>query len=179
QVCPISYLRISMSPMLLTQNREALLALPLGVTLTFTVHFHSNSGETFHAHSSLFSFATNRDDLVQIGKGAANDTFVIHTVNVGLTLLRVWDTEHSGIADYVPLPVQHAIFPELPGVLLGDILCLSSSLTTQAGLPGVWSSSSSALLLIHPTTGVALARGSGLVTVYYEIPGLLKTYREV
>ncbi|NWU10407.1 PO210 protein, partial [Cephalopterus ornatus] len=179
QVCPISYLRISMNPILLTQNKEALLALPLGATLTFTVHFHDNSGDTFHSHNSVFNLATNRDDFVQVGKGATNNTFVVRTVNVGLTLLRVWDAEHSGIADYVPLPVQHAIFPELPDVVLGDVLCLSSSLTTQEGLPGVWSSSSSAVLLIDSKTGVALARDSGLATVYYEIPGVLKTYREV
>lgn len=43
----------------------------------------------------------------------------------------------------------------------------------------MWSSSSSSLLLVDPKTGVALARDSGVVTVYYEIPGLLKTYREV
>ncbi|NXS13225.1 PO210 protein, partial [Neodrepanis coruscans] len=128
---------------------------------------------------ALLFVSVCRDDFVQIGKGATNDTFVVRTVNVGLTLLRVWDAEHSGIADYVPLPVQHAIFPELPDVVQGDVLCLSSSLTTQEGLPGVWSSSSSAVLLIHPKTGVALAKDSGLATVYYEIPGLLKTYREV
>lgn len=60
QVYPISYLRISMSPILHTQNKEALLALPLGVTLTFTVHFHDNSGDAFHSHNSVLSFATNR-----------------------------------------------------------------------------------------------------------------------
>ncbi|XP_068883797.1 nuclear pore membrane glycoprotein 210 [Aphelocoma coerulescens] len=178
KVCPISYLRISMRPVLLTQNNEALLALPLGVTLTFTVHFHDNSGDTFHSHNAVLDFATNRDDFVQIAKGATNDTFVIRTVNVGLTLLRVWDAEHSGTADYIPLPVQHAIFPELPGVVVGDVLCLRTSLTAQEGLPGVWSSSSSALL-VDSKTGVALARDSGMVTVYYEIPGLLKTYREI
>ncbi|NWX98028.1 PO210 protein, partial [Nothoprocta ornata] len=112
KVYPISYLRISMSPILHTPNKEALLALPLGVTLTFTVHFHDNSGDTFHSHNSVLNFATNRDDFVQIGKGATNNTFVIRTVNVGLTLLKVWDAEQSGIADYVALPVQHAIFPE-------------------------------------------------------------------
>uniref|UniRef100_A0A8C3NI91 Uncharacterized protein n=1 Tax=Geospiza parvula TaxID=87175 RepID=A0A8C3NI91_GEOPR len=179
KVCPISYLRISMRPILLTQNREALQALPLGVTLTFTVHFHDNSGDTFHAHNAVLNFATNRDDFVQIAKGAANNTFVVRTVNVGLTLLRVWDAEHSGTADYIPLPVQHAIFPELPDVVVGDVLCLRTLLTAQEGLPGVWSSSSSALLLVDPKTGVALARDSGVVTVYYEIPGLLKTYREI
>lgn len=49
-----------MSPILHTQNKEALLALPLGVTLTFTVHFHDNSGDAFHSHNSVLSFATNR-----------------------------------------------------------------------------------------------------------------------
>ncbi|KFU97561.1 Nuclear pore membrane glycoprotein 210, partial [Pterocles gutturalis] len=179
QVCPISYLRVSMSPILPTQNKEALLALPLGVTLTFTVHFHDNSGDTFHSHNSVLNFATNRDDFVQIGKGATNNTFVIRTVNVGLTLLKVWDAEQSGIADYVPLPVQHAIFPELIDVVVGDVLCLSTSLISQKGLPGVWSSSLSTVLQVDSKTGVAVARDSGVVTVYYEIPGLLKTYREV
>uniref|UniRef100_A0A8C3JI15 Nucleoporin 210 n=1 Tax=Calidris pygmaea TaxID=425635 RepID=A0A8C3JI15_9CHAR len=179
KVCPISYLRISMSPILHTQHQEALLALPLGVTLTFTVHFHDNSGDTFHSHNSVLNFATNRDDFVQIGKGATNNTFVIRTVNVGLTLLKVWDAEHSGIADYVPLPVQHAIFPELGDMVVGDVLCLSTSLRNQEGLPGVWSSSLSSVLQVDSKSGVAIARDSGVVTVYYEIPGLLKTYREV
>uniref|UniRef100_A0A8C0VTF7 Nucleoporin 210 n=1 Tax=Cyanistes caeruleus TaxID=156563 RepID=A0A8C0VTF7_CYACU len=175
KVCPISYLRISMRPVLLTQNKEARLALPLGVTLTFAVHFHDNSGDTFHSHNAVLNFAINRDDFVQIAKGATNSTFVVRTVNVGLTLLRVWDAEHSGTADYIPLPVQHVIFPELPAVVVGDVLCLRTSLTSQEG---VWSSSSSALL-VDSKTGVALARDSGVVTVYYEISGLLKTYREV
>ncbi|NXB89570.1 PO210 protein, partial [Vidua chalybeata] len=148
---PISYLRISMRPVLLTQNEEALQALPLGVTLTFTVHFHDHSGDTFHSHNAVLNFATNRDDFVQIAKGAANNTFVIRTVNVGLTLLRVWDAEHSGTADYIPLPVQHAIFPELPDVVVGDcllytsrcVLCLRTLLTAQEGEwpPAVWVSS--------------------------------------
>uniref|UniRef100_A0A663MMQ2 Nucleoporin 210 n=1 Tax=Athene cunicularia TaxID=194338 RepID=A0A663MMQ2_ATHCN len=179
KVYPISYLRISMSPVLHTQNKEALLALPLGVTLTFTVNFHDNSGDTFHSHNSVLNFATNRDDFVQIGKGATNNTFVIRTVNVGLTLLKVWDAEHSGIADYIPLPVQHAIFPEVIDVVVGDVLCLSTSLTNPEGLPGVWSSSLHSVLQVDSRTGVAVARDSGVVTVYYEIPGLLKTYREV
>ncbi|NXA33455.1 PO210 protein, partial [Eudromia elegans] len=178
-VYPISYLRISISPILHTQNKEALLALPLGATLTFTVHFHDNSGDTFHSHNSVLNFATNRDDFVQIGKGATNNTFVIRTVNVGLTLLKVWDAEQSGIADYVPLPVQHAIFPELADVVVGDVLCLSTSLTNQEGLPGVWSSSLSTVLQIDSKTGAAVARDSGVVTVYYEVPGLFKTYREI
>ncbi|KAM9533500.1 nuclear pore membrane glycoprotein 210 isoform 1-T1 [Guaruba guarouba] len=179
KVCPISYLRISMSPVLHTQSKEALLALPLGVTLTFTVHFHDNSGDIFHSHNSVLNFATNRDDFVQFGKGATNNTFVIRTVNVGLTLLKVWDAEQSGIADYIPLPVQHAIFPELTDVVVGDVLCLSTSLLNQEGPPGTWSSSLSSVLQVDPKTGAAAAREAGVVTIYYEIPGSLKTYREV
>ncbi|XP_061328975.1 nuclear pore membrane glycoprotein 210 [Pezoporus flaviventris] len=179
KVCPISYLRISMSRVLHTQNKEALLALPLGVTLTFTVHFHDNSGDTFHSHNSVLNFATNRDDFVQFGKGATNNTFVIRTVNVGLTLLKVCDAEQSGIADYIPLPVQHAIFPELTDVVVGDVLCLSTSLLNQEGPPGTWSSSLSNVLQVDPKTGAAMAREAGVVTIYYEIPGSLKTYREV
>ncbi|KFU97240.1 Nuclear pore membrane glycoprotein 210, partial [Pterocles gutturalis] len=125
-----------------------------------------------------------RDDFVQIGKGATNNTFVIRTVNVGLTLLKVWDAEQSGIADNVPLPVQHAIFPELMDVLVGAVLCWSTSLISQKGeqhfsLPGVRSSSISTVLQVDSKTGVAAARDSGVVTVCYEIPRLLKTYREV
>ena len=60
QVSPVSYLRISMSPTLHTQNKEALAAVPLGMTVTFTVHFHDSSGDIFHAHNSVLSFATNR-----------------------------------------------------------------------------------------------------------------------
>lgn len=60
QVAPVSYLRISMSPALHTRNNAALVALPLGMTVTFTVHFHDNSGDVFHAHNSVLHFATNR-----------------------------------------------------------------------------------------------------------------------
>lgn len=51
--------------------------------------------------------------------------------------------------------------------------------TFLTGLAGTWSSSSIATLQIDPRTGAALARDSGFVTVYYEIPGFLKSYREV
>lgn len=44
---------------------------------------------------------------------------------------------------------------------------------------GIWSSSSNGVLQVDPKSGAAVARDSGTVTVYYEIPGKLKTYREV
>ncbi|XP_023475656.2 nuclear pore membrane glycoprotein 210 isoform X1 [Equus caballus] len=180
KVSPVSYLRISMSPALHTRNREALAALPLGMTVTFTVHFHDNSGDIFHAHNSVLNFATNRDEFVQIGKGAANNTCVVRTVGVGLTLLSVWDTEHAGLSDFVPLPVLQAISPELAGaVVVGDVLCLATVLVSLEGLPGTWSSSANSILQIDPKTGVAVARDVGSATVYYEVAGHLRTYKEI
>lgn len=180
KVSPVSYLRISMNPALHTQNKEALVALPLGMTVTFTVHFHDNSGDAFHAHNSIVYFATNRDEFVQIGKGTTNNTCVIRSVSVGLTLLRVWDGEHIGLSDFVPLPVQQAISPELPGtVVVGDVLCLTTVLVSLEGLSGTWSSSANSILHIDPKTGVAVARDAGSVTIYYEVAGHLRTYKEV
>lgn len=75
-----------------------------------------------------------RDEFVQIGKGAANNTCVVRTVGVGLTLLSVWDTEHAGLSDFVPLPVLQAISPELAGaVVVGDVLCLATVLVSLEG----------------------------------------------
>uniref|UniRef100_A0A8C5V2D1 Nucleoporin 210 n=1 Tax=Microcebus murinus TaxID=30608 RepID=A0A8C5V2D1_MICMU len=180
KVSPVSYLRFSMSPVLHTQNKEALAALPLGMTVTFTVHFHDNSGDVFHAHNSVLNFATNRDDFVQIGRGSANNTCVVRTVSVGLTLLRVWDTEHLGLSDFVPLPVQQAISPELSGALVvGDVLCLGTVLVSLEGLSGTWSSSAHSILHVDPKTGVAVAQDAGSVTVYYEVAGHLRTYKEI
>ncbi|XP_062826039.1 nuclear pore membrane glycoprotein 210 [Anolis carolinensis] len=179
KVAPVSYLRISMNPVFHTHNYEALMALPLGMTFTLMVHFHDSFGDTFHSQSSVLGFAVNRDDFVQVGKGASNNTLTARTMNVGLTLLKVWDAEHSSMADYVPLPVHYAIYPDLKDIIIGDIICLTSSLVNQEGLSGIWSSSLNNILQIDPKTGVAVARNFGTVTIYYEIPGLLKTYREV
>ncbi|KAI4554062.1 hypothetical protein MJT46_020059 [Ovis ammon polii x Ovis aries] len=189
KVSPVSYLRISMSPALHTRNKEALAALPLGVTVTFTIHFHDSSGDVFHAHNSIPNFATNRDEFVQIGKGIANNTCVIRTVSVGLTLLRAWDSAHGGLSDFVPLPVLQAISPDLSGaVVVGDVLCLATVLVNPEGtrgsgqgtrVPGTWSSSASSVLHVDPKTGAAVARQAGSVTVYYEVAGHLRTYKEI
>uniref|UniRef100_A0A4W3IEM5 Nucleoporin 210 n=1 Tax=Callorhinchus milii TaxID=7868 RepID=A0A4W3IEM5_CALMI len=179
-VTPVSYMRMSTNPAIHTVNKELQPAIPVGMTLTLTVHFHDHTGDTFHAHNSVVNFATNRDDLLQIGKGAVNNTFVIRTVNVGLTLLGVWDTEHTGFADYISLPVQHAISPgSVESIVVGDVLCFSSNLVNHEGHLGFWTSSSINILQIDPKTGAAVARDSGSVTVYYEVPGYLKTYKEV
>lgn len=60
QVTPVSYVRFSTSPVLSTHSRESLRALPLGVVLTFAVHFHASTGEVLHSSNSLLAFSTNR-----------------------------------------------------------------------------------------------------------------------
>ncbi|XP_039627245.1 nuclear pore membrane glycoprotein 210-like [Polypterus senegalus] len=180
KVSPVSYMRISTSPTLYTFNKELLSAIPLGATLTLTAHVHDNTGDSFHAHNSMLTFATNRDDLVLVGKGTTNNSFVVRTLNVGLTILAVWDTEHHSIADYVALPVQHAIMPdEAENLVVGDVICFSSSLVNQEGLSGTWSASSDQIIEMDPRTGAGVVKDSGATTVYYEIPGMIKAHREV
>ncbi|KAM6929481.1 nuclear pore membrane glycoprotein 210 isoform 2-T2 [Lycodopsis pacificus] len=180
KVVPVSYVRFSTSPVLYTHTRESLKALPLGTVLTFTVHFHASTGEALHSSNSHLTFSTNRDDLVQVGVGPGNHTLTVRTINVGLTLLAVWDSENVGVADYVPLPVGHAIHPdEAHRLVVGDVVCFTTQLTSPDGVHGTWSSSANGVLQVDPKSGAAVARDSGTVTVYYEIPGVLKTYREV
>uniref|UniRef100_A0A8C5QI72 Nucleoporin 210 n=1 Tax=Leptobrachium leishanense TaxID=445787 RepID=A0A8C5QI72_9ANUR len=178
KVSPISYIRIVSSPVLQIRDNHKLSTIPLGVTLTFSVQFHDCTGDLFHAQNSFLHLATNRDDLVQVGKGVANNTFTIQTVNVGLTIFHVWDIENPAISDYVPFPVEHSIFPSLTDITVGDVICFACSVNNQEGLAGVWTSSSTSVLQIDSKTGVALAKDVGFVTVYYEVPGLLRTYRE-
>ncbi|XP_035513048.1 nuclear pore membrane glycoprotein 210 isoform X2 [Morone saxatilis] len=180
KVVPVSYLRFSTSPVLYTHTRESLKAFPLGTVLTFTVHFHASTGEALHSSNSHLTFSTNRDDLVQVGIGPDNNTLTVRTINVGLTLLAVWDSGNMGVADYVPIPVEHAIHPlEAHRLVVGDVVCFTPHLTNADGGHGFWSSSANAVLQMDPKSGAAVARDSGTVTVYYEIPGILKTYIEV
>ncbi|XP_070695859.1 nuclear pore membrane glycoprotein 210 isoform X2 [Pempheris klunzingeri] len=180
KVVPVSYVRFSTSPVLYTQTRESLKAFPLGIVLTFIVHFHASTGETLHSSNSRLTFSTNRDDLVQVGTGPDNRTLTVRTVNVGLTLLAVWDSGNMAVADYVPIPVEQTIYPhEAHRVVVGDVVCFSAQLASPDGANGTWNSSANGILQVDPKTGAAVARDSGTVTVYYEIPGILKTYTEV
>nr|XP_020466290.1 nuclear pore membrane glycoprotein 210 [Monopterus albus] len=179
KVVPVSYVRFSTSPVLYTHTRESPKAFPLGTVLSFTVHFHASTGEALHSSNSHLIFSTNRDDLVQVGVGPGNHTLTVRTVSVGLTLLAVWDSENTGVADYIALPVEHAINPPDTHILVvGDVVCFSAQITSPDGARGAWSSSANGVLQVDSKSGAAVARDSGTVTVYYEIPGVLKTYRE-
>uniref|UniRef100_A0A3Q2XDM2 Uncharacterized protein n=1 Tax=Hippocampus comes TaxID=109280 RepID=A0A3Q2XDM2_HIPCM len=180
KVVPVSYMRFSTSPALHTYTKESLKALPLGIVLTFTVYFHASTGEVLHSSNSHLTFSTNRADLVQVGFGPSNHTMIVRTVNTGLTLLSVHDSENTVVADYIPLPVEHAIQPEeAQRLVVGDVICFTAQLDSEDGGHGIWSSSANAILQVDSKTGAAVARNSGAATVYYEIPGVLKTYIEV
>ncbi|XP_072305024.1 nuclear pore membrane glycoprotein 210 [Eucyclogobius newberryi] len=180
KVVPVSYVQFISSPVLPMATRDKLRAFPLGMVLTFSVQFHSSTGDTLHSSSSRLTFTTNREDLVQVGFGADNHTLTVRTVNVGLTLLAVWDSENQGVADFIPLPVEHVIFPDdATRLVVGDVVCFSVGPLSSDGVQGTWSSSSNGVLTVDSKSGAACARDAGTVTVYYEIPGLLKTYREV
>ncbi|KAM9856209.1 nuclear pore membrane glycoprotein 210 [Aulostomus maculatus] len=180
KVVPVSYVCFSSSPLLYTSTRDKLKAFPLGIVLTFTVHFHASTGEVLLSSNTHLTFSTNRDDLVQVGSGPGNHTLTVRTVNVGLTLLAVWDSDDTGVADYISLPVEHAIYPhEAQRLVVGDVTCFTAQFTSQEGVHGTWSSSANGVLQVDPKSGAAVARDSGTATVYYEIPGVLKTYREV
>ncbi|KAA8590872.1 hypothetical protein FQN60_001815 [Etheostoma spectabile] len=176
KVVPVSYVRFSTSPVLYMHTRESLKAFPLGIVLTFTVNFHASTGEALHSSNSHLTFSTNRDDLVQVGIGPGNHTLTVRTINVGFTLLAVWDSENVGVADYVPLPVEHAIHPhEAHRLVVGDVVCFTAQLTSPDGGHGTWSSSANGVLQVDSKSGAAVARDSGTVTVYYEIPGCCRS----
>ncbi|XP_067823987.1 nuclear pore membrane glycoprotein 210-like [Heptranchias perlo] len=180
RVAPVAYLSIVTSPMLYIAKNEELAALPLGMTLTFTVNFYDLSGDQFHAHNTELYLALNRDDLLLIGPGTRNNTYVAQAANIGLTLLAVWDNKHPGIADYIPIPIQYAIWPNISEhVILSDVICFTSVLLNAEGEPGNWYLLSSEILQIDSATGLGVTRGTGSTTVYYEIPGIVRTYREI
>ncbi|XP_078082042.1 nuclear pore membrane glycoprotein 210-like [Mustelus asterias] len=180
RVAPVAYLSINTSPKLYIAKNEELAAFPLGMTLTFTVNFYDLSGDQFHAHNTELYLALNRDDLLLIGPGTRNNTYVAQAANIGLTLLAVWDYKHLGIADYIPIPTQYAIWPNISEhVTLSDVICFGSVLVNQEGEPGNWYLLSSEVLQIDSATGLGVTRSTGSTMVYYEIPGIVRTYREI
>nr|XP_033779467.1 nuclear pore membrane glycoprotein 210-like isoform X2 [Geotrypetes seraphini] len=180
RVAPVLYLRISTAPRLYTSRGTTLSSFPLGITLTFTVHFYDSIGERFHAQNTQLQLALNRDDLLLIGPGHQNYTYVAQAVNQGVTLLGISDQKHPGMADYIPVVVEHAIAPNLSDpVTVGDVICFSTHLVNQEGEMGTWQVSSGDILHTHVATGVAVVRSTGTVSVFHDIPGIVKTFKEV
>ncbi|XP_025936693.1 nuclear pore membrane glycoprotein 210-like [Apteryx rowi] len=180
QVAAVSYLRINASPKLYTTSSVSLVALPLGMSLTLTVQFYNNIGEKFHAQNTQLYLAVNRDDLLLIRPGNKNYTYVAQAVNRGVTLLTIQDEKHQGVTDYIPVPVEYAIKPDLwKSIAIGDVICFSSPLVTQDGESGMWHISPSDMLEIDTVSGAAFVKNTGTATVFYDIPGTVKTHREI
>uniref|UniRef100_A0A8V1AGD9 Nucleoporin 210 like n=1 Tax=Gallus gallus TaxID=9031 RepID=A0A8V1AGD9_CHICK len=179
-VAPISYLRISVSPQIYTTGGVSLAAFPLGMSLLITVEFYNSIGEKFHAQHAQLHLSVNRDDLLLIRPANKNHSYVAQAVSRGVTLLTVQDRKRPGVVDYIPVPVECAIQPELPRALaVGDVVCFSSPLVSQEGDPGTWHVSPPAVLTIDSASGAALAKSSGTAMVFHDIPGIVNTYREV
>lgn len=85
----------------------------------------------------MVPFFTFRDDLLLIRPSNKNHTYVAQAVNQGVTLVGIWDEKHPGMADYVPIPVEQAIHPNLSEPLaIGDVVCFSTPLVNQEGQQG-------------------------------------------
>uniref|UniRef100_UPI00358FE42E nuclear pore membrane glycoprotein 210 n=1 Tax=Myxine glutinosa TaxID=7769 RepID=UPI00358FE42E len=180
QVAPVAFIRARLGSVLHKVTNEALEFFPLGADIPLTVDFHDNVGDRFHVASVAVQTACNRDDLLQINRGATNGTFMVRAVGVGLTLLCVEDSTTSGLTDYIPVPVGHAIGPEvLDPMTQGDVICLDSLLDSPDGTRGVWNSSDDAVLWVDPKCGVAMARSPGSAVVHYTMSGTFHTHREV
>uniref|UniRef100_H0WM32 Nucleoporin 210 like n=1 Tax=Otolemur garnettii TaxID=30611 RepID=H0WM32_OTOGA len=179
QVAPVTYLRVSSQPKLYTVQGRTLSAFPLGMSLTFIVQFYNSIGEKFHTHNTQLYLALNRDDLLLIGPGNRNYTYIAQAVNRGVTLVGLWDRRHPGMADYIPVAVEHAIEPDTKLTFVGDVICFSTHLISQHGEPGMWMISANHVLQTDTITGVGVARSPGTATIFHDIPGVVKTYREV
>uniref|UniRef100_A0A8B9CLY4 Nucleoporin 210 like n=1 Tax=Anser brachyrhynchus TaxID=132585 RepID=A0A8B9CLY4_9AVES len=179
QVAPISYLRINISPKIYTAGGMSLATFPLGMSLTITVEFYNSIGEKFHAQNAQLRLSVNRDDLLLIRPANKNHTYIAQAVNRGVTLLTVQDERHPGVADYVPVPVEPAIKPDLSKpVAVGDVICFTCT-SVFVGASGMWHISPSDTLDIDSVSGAALVKNTGTATVFHDIPGTGKTYREV
>ncbi|KAF3822895.1 hypothetical protein GH733_010331, partial [Mirounga leonina] len=179
QVAPVTYVRMSSQPKLYAAHGRTLPAFPVGMSLTFIVQFYNSIGEKFHTHNTQLHLALNRDDLLLIGPGNRNYTYVAQAVNTGVTLLGIWDQRHPGVADYVPVAVEHAIEPDTQLTFVGDVICFRTHLLNHNGEPGIWMISADNILQTDTGTGVGVARSPGITTVFHDIPGVVKTYREV
>ncbi|KAG8146842.1 hypothetical protein E2320_013940, partial [Naja naja] len=136
RVAPVSYLEFSSTPKLYTATRAPLPAFPLGMALTLTVRFFDSAG---------------------------NYTYTAQAVNQGVTLVGVWDERHPGMADYISVPVEHAIGPDLSAPLaVGDVVCFSTPLISPGDV-----------LEMDVVSGATFAKHPGKATVFHEIPGIL------
>ncbi|KAF4103256.1 hypothetical protein G5714_016139 [Onychostoma macrolepis] len=180
EVSTVWFVRILTVSSVNSDSDRALPAFPLGWSIRIRALYYDNMGRQFQSHNIQTLVTANRDDLVQLIVDKDSRSFLVQTASPGLTVLRVQgDTTNPFLSDYTPLFVMPAI-PEPPGFLhSGDVICFSSPITDLQGRRGRWDVSSSEILQMNSETGVAFAKNSGMVVVYYRLEGGQQTFKEV
>ncbi|XP_016387758.1 nuclear pore membrane glycoprotein 210-like [Sinocyclocheilus rhinocerous] len=180
EVSTVWFVRILTVSSVNSDGERALPAFPLGWSIRMRALYYDNMGRQFHSHNIQTLVTANRDDLVQLIVDKGSQPFLVQTASPGLTVLRVQgDTTNPFLSDYTPLFVMPAI-SEPPGFLRsGDVICFNSPITDHQGQRGRWDVSSSEILQMNSETGVAFAKNSGTVVVYYRLEGGQQTFREV
>ncbi|XP_067124588.1 nuclear pore membrane glycoprotein 210-like isoform X2 [Centruroides vittatus] len=173
----ISYLSVGIHTIIKTDSWP-LPVIPLGLTMTMEVHFHSDTGRKFNALNTSLKFRPSRCDLIQISQGVQNQTLKVQALKPGLTVLKVWDAINPHLVDYINMIIGTAIDPIETSLTIGDIVCYSSPLVTQEGQHGSWFSTNN-VMVIHPTTGIAVAQRVGTDTVHYNVSNILVTNTHV
>ncbi|XP_055899109.1 nuclear pore membrane glycoprotein 210-like [Biomphalaria glabrata] len=178
KVKPVSYLMINSDTTILTTSANQLTAVPLGSTLLFSVSFHDDVGDEFYATNIQLGIRCSRYDLLHVSNGVDNNTLLVRTGELGHTVLKVWNKNKPSMADYVNIPVGHAIAPTQATVTLGSIICFHSPITTESGIGGTWISKSSALE-IEESSGISTAKSVGRATIIYTFSAFTSTKTEV
>ncbi|KAL8601945.1 hypothetical protein ACOMHN_008437 [Nucella lapillus] len=169
KVKSVSYLMLNLDTAMKTSG-GVLPAVPVGVTLHFTVTYHDDVGETFYATNVQLGIRCSRYDRLHVSNGASNNSLVVRAAEVGQTTLKVWDRRNPWVADYISIPVQPAISPAHAVLALGSVMCFSTPLITDKGETGEWqSSSSSSSVEVDRQTGVGRAVSVGHSVLSYSV----------
>ncbi|XP_023215501.1 nuclear pore membrane glycoprotein 210-like [Centruroides sculpturatus] len=158
----ISYLSVGIHTIIKTDSWP-LPVIPLGLTMTMEVHFHSDTGRKFNALNTSLKF---RPSSISTCKMTNQNNF------------EVWDAINPHLVDYINMIIGTAIDPIETSLTIGDIVCYSSPLVTQEGQHGSWFSTNN-VMVIHPTTGIAVAQRVGTDTVHYNVSNVLVTNIQV
>ncbi|CAL1542005.1 unnamed protein product, partial [Lymnaea stagnalis] len=178
KVKPVSYLMINSDTAILTALPNQLHAVPIGATLQFSVRYHDDVGDQFYATNIQLGIRCSRYDLLHVSNGADNNTLVVRAGEIGNTVLKVWDKHKPSMADYVNIPVGHAISPAQATIILGSIVCFSSHIITESGFSGSWLSKSVSLD-IEENSGISIAKSVGRAMVTFAFSPLTSTKTEV
>ena len=98
---------------------------------------------------------------------------------------------YEGESDMQKTVILNAACSSWEGYLNGLLICILSKVRVTfdlylsafsclfLGEPGTWMISADNILQTDIVTGVGVARSPGTATIFHDIPGLVKTYREV